>query len=321
MRGIVPSEVNLKTCPIEVDQPLSIQPPGSSSMKRLDQSQRFLFDKHPIRGQYVSLDESWARIAAQSGLEGRALTLLGEALAAMVLLVDTLKIKGSVILQVRGSGHLGLLVVEANSENQIRGIARQVGEITDEMDLAQIFGSEYFVITIKTDGAEPHQGIAPLQGNNFADALEHYFATSDQLATRFWLTCDKDNVSGMLLQKLPGKAADEDAWNRVVMLADTLSAQELKLAELESLLYRLFHQEEIRLFDSNPLEFYCSCSRERTGAMLLTLGKTEVLEVLKQEGDVSVTCEFCNQEYCFDSIDVEQVFLSSERIEPGVTAH
>jgi len=290
-------------------------------MKSLDQSQRFLFDNHPIRGQHVSLDESWARIVAQSGLEGRALTLLGEALAAMVLLVDTLKIKGSVILQVRGSGPLGLLVVEANSENQIRGIARQVGEITDEMDLAQIFGSEYFVITIKTDGAEPHQGIAPLQGANFADALEHYFATSDQLATRFWLTCDKDNVSGMLLQKLPGKAADEDAWNRVVMLADTLSAQELKLAELESLLYRLFHQEEIRLFDSNPLEFYCSCSRERTGAMLLTLGKTEVLEVLKQEGDVSVTCEFCNQEYCFDSIDVEQVFLSSERIESGVSAH
>ncbi len=290
-------------------------------MKSLDQSQRFLFDKHSIRGQYVSLDESWALIVAQSGLEGRALTLLGEALAAMVLLVDTLKIKGSVILQVRGCGPLGLLVVEANSENQIRGIARQVGEITDEMDLAQIFGSEYFVITIKTDGAEPHQGIAPLQGTNFADALEHFFATSDQLATRFWLACDKDNISGMLLQKLPGKAADEDAWNRVVMLADTLSAQELKLAELESLLYRLFHQEEIRLFDSNPLEFYCSCSRERTGAMLLTLGKTEVLEVLRQEGDVSVTCEFCNQEYCFDSIDVEQVFLSSERIEPGVTAH
>lgn len=290
-------------------------------MKSLDQSQRFLFDKHPIRGQYVSLDESWARIVAQSGLEGRALTLLGEALASMVLLVDTLKIKGSVILQVRGRGPLGLLVVEANSENQIRGIARQVGEITDDMDLAQIFGCEYFVITIKTDGAEPHQGIAPLQGANFADALEHYFATSDQLATRFWLTCDKDNVSGMLLQKLPGEAADEDAWNRLVMLADTLSAQELKLAELESLLYRLFHQEEIRLFDSNPLEFYCSCSRERTGAMLLTLGKTEVLEVLEQEGDVLVTCEFCNQHYRFDSIDVEQVFLSSERIEPSITAH
>ena len=321
MRGIVLSEVNLERRPREVGQPLSIQPRGSSSMKSLDQSQRFLFDKHPIRGQYVSLDESWARIVAQSGLEGRALTLLGEALAAMVLLVDTLKIKGSVILQVRGSGPLGLLVVEANSENQIRGIARQVGEITGEMDLAQIFGSEYFVITIKTNGAEPYQGIAPLQGANFADALENYFATSDQLATRFWLTCDKDNISGMLLQKLPGKAADEDAWNRVVMLADTLSAQELKLAELESLLYRLFHQEEIRLFSSNTLEFYCSCSRERTGAMLLTLGKPEVLEVLELEGDVSVTCEFCNQHYRFDSIDVEQVFLSSERIEPSITAN
>jgi len=131
-------------------------------MKSPDQSQRFLFDKHPIRGQYVSLDASWTRIVEQSGLEGRALLLLGEALAAMVLLVDTLKIKGSVILQVRGSGPLGLLVVEASSENQIRGVARQTSEITDEMDLPEIFGSSYFVITIKTEGAEPHQGIASL---------------------------------------------------------------------------------------------------------------------------------------------------------------
>ena len=290
-------------------------------MKSPDQSQRFLFDKHPIRGQYVSLDASWTRIVEQSGLEGRGLLLLGEALAAMVLLVDTLKIKGSVILQVRGNGPLGLLVVEANSENQIRGIARQAGEITDEMDLAEIFGSDYFVITIKTEGAEPHQGIAPLRGSNFAEALEHYFATSDQLATRFWLGCDQETISGMLLQKLPGKPADEDAWDRLCMLADTLSPQELKLAELESLLLRLFHQEEIRLFEPSPIEFFCSCSRERTGAMLLTLGKPEVLEVLEKEGDVSVTCEFCNQHYRFDSIDVEQVFSSSDVIMSSNTAH
>ena len=127
-------------------------------MKSPDQSQRFLFDKHPIRGQFVSLDASWTRIVEQSGLEGRALLLLGEALAAMVLLVDTLKIKGSVILQVRGSGPLGLLVVEASSENQIRGVARQTSEITDEMDLAEIFGSSYFVITIKTEGCGAASG-------------------------------------------------------------------------------------------------------------------------------------------------------------------
>jgi molecular chaperone Hsp33 len=104
-----------------------------------------LFDDYPIRGQHVSLDKSWAQIVAQSELTGRALSLLGEALAATTLLVDTLKIKGSVILQIRGTGPLGLLVVEANSEQQIRGIARQEGVIDEDADLQQVFGSEYFV--------------------------------------------------------------------------------------------------------------------------------------------------------------------------------
>jgi len=170
-------------------------------MKKPDQSQRYLFENHPIRGQHVSLDESWQTIAQQVGLEGRGLTLLGEALAAVVLLVDTLKIEGSVTLQVRGTGPLGLLVVEANSEQKVRGIARQQDKIEEGMNLQQIFGSDYLVITIKTEGAEPHQGIAPLQGANLAEALEHYFSTSEQLPTRFWLACDEQNVSGMLIQR------------------------------------------------------------------------------------------------------------------------
>ncbi len=290
-------------------------------MKGQDQNQRFLFDDYPIRGQHVSLDKSWAQIVAQSELTGRALSLLGEALAATTLLVDTLKIKGSVILQIRGSGPLGLLVVEANSEQQIRGIARQEGGIEEGADLQQVFGSEYFVITIKTEGAEPHQGIAPLTGDRLAEALEHYFATSDQLATRFWLSSDEDNVSGLMLQKLPGKAGDDDAWNRVSMLADTLSLQELKLAAVDSLLYRLFHQEKVRLFDAAPVEFHCSCSRKRTATMLVTLGKDEVLDVLNKEGEVAVTCEFCNQHYRFDGVDVEQVFADLPVGEPSVSEH
>jgi molecular chaperone Hsp33 len=290
-------------------------------MKALDQNQRFLFDEYPIRGQHVSLDECWTQIVAQSELEGRALTLLGEALAAVTLLVETLKIKGSVILQVRGTGPLGLLVVEANSDQQVRGIARQERAVDDEMTLQQLFGSEYFVITIKPGKGEPHQGIATLTGRSLAESLEHYFDTSDQLATRFWLACDKDNVSGLMLQKLPGNLSDGDAWNRVSMLADTLSMQELKLAAADSLLYRLFHQEEVRLFDARPIEFHCSCSRERSASMLLTLGKPEVLDILQQEGEVSVTCEFCNGHYRFDSIDIEQTFSESVAAQPSVSEH
>ena len=290
-------------------------------MKNFDSMQRFLFEDYPIRGQHVSLDESWQQIVSHSELDGRAQVLLGEALAATALLVETLKIKGSVILQIRGTGPLGLLVVEANSNRKIRGIARQESPLSDELSLPDIFGSDYFVITIKVDGAEPYQGIAPLIGNNLAEALEHYFATSDQLPTRFWLSSDTKNVSGLMLQKLPGNSDDPDAWNRALILAETLSLSELKNTKLEELLYRLFHEENLRVFPPQPVEFYCSCSRERTAAMLITLGKEEVLDILNQEGAVSVNCEFCNRNYRFDSIDVEQVFLGSGSITLDTTAH
>lgn len=277
-------------------------------MKKPDQSHRFLFEDHPIRGQYVTLDQSWQEIAQQAGLEGKGLTLLGEAVASIILLSDTLKIEGSVTLQIQGTGPLGLLVVEANSKQQVRGIARQEGLIDDAMDLQEVFGSDHLVITIKVKGAEPHQGIVPLQGTNLSDALEYYFATSEQLATRFWLACDGTNASGMLIQKLPGKPEDDDAWNRVLHLASTVTDDELQTIPLDGLLHRLFNEETVRLFDPRRIEFSCSCSRERTVGMLLTLGKAEADDIVEQEGEISVNCEFCNANYRFDRIDVEQVF-------------
>lgn len=290
-------------------------------MKQPDQSQRFLFDDHPIRGQYVTLDEAWLTIVRQAGLGGKALSFLGEALAAVVLLVDTLKIDGSVTLQIRGTGPLGLLVVEANSAQKIRGIARQDGEIDDSMSMQEIFGSDYLVVTIKTANAEPHQGIVALQGVNLAEALEHYFATSEQLPTRFWLACDEQNVSGMLIQKLPGESADDDCWERVVHLAATVSSNELQQLPLDRLLYRLFNQDTLRLFDPRAVEFFCSCSRERTSGMLTTLGKAEVLAIIESEGIVEVTCEFCNAQYKFDRIDIEQLFLEGGATPSSTTAH
>lgn len=277
-------------------------------MKKPDLSHRFLFQDHPIRGQYVTLDKTWREIAQQAGLEGKGLTLLGEAMASIILLADTLKIEGSVTLQIHGTGPLGLLVVEANSKQQVRGIARQEGQIDDAMSLEEIFGSNHLVITIKTKGAEPHQGIVPLQGANFSEALEYYFATSEQLPTRFWLACDEENASGMLIQKLPGEAEDEDAWDRVLHLASTVTSDELQTVPLDDLLHRLFNEETMRLFDPRSIEFSCSCSRERTVGMLLTLGKAEADDIVEQEGVISVNCEFCNANYVFDGIDVAQIF-------------
>ena len=290
-------------------------------MNNSDQSQRFLFEDHPIRGQHVSLDQSWQEIAQQGGLEGRGLSLLGEALVVVALLVDTLKIKGSVTLQIRGTGPLELLVVEANSKHEIRGTARQVGEIDEQADIQQIFGSDVLVITIKTEGAEPHQGIAPLRGINLSDALEYYFATSEQLPTHFCLTCDAKNASGMLIQKIPGKLKDDDAWDRVLHLAATVTDDELQRLALGDLLQRFFNEETLRLFDSRTIKFACSCSRERTAAMLLSLGKAEASEILESEGEISVSCEFCSANYSFDQIDVEQVFGEGGAAPPNATTH
>ena len=290
-------------------------------MKKLDQSHRFLFEDHPIRGQYVTLDKSWQEIAQQAGLEGRGLTLLGEAVAAVALLADTLKIEGSVILQIRGTGPLGLLVVEANSQQKVRGIARQSSQIEEKMDLQEIFGSDHLVITIKTKGAEPYQGIAPLLGMNFSDALEHYFATSEQLATQFWFACDGQNASGMLIQKIPGESKDEDAWNRIIHLASTVTDEELKTNPLANLLHNLFHEEAVRLFASRTIRFSCSCTRERTAAMLLTLGRAEADDIVEKEGAISVVCEFCNANYNFDAIDVAQVFSEGGAVWPSETTH
>ena len=290
-------------------------------MNNSDQSQRFLFEDHPIRGQHVSLDQSWQEIAQQGGLEGRGLSLLGEALVVVALLVDTLKIEGSVTLQIRGTGPLELLVVEANSKHEIRGTARQVGEIDEQADIQQIFGSDVLVITIKTEGAEPHQGIAPLRGIKLSDALEYYFATSEQLPTHFCLTCDAKNASGMLIQKIPGKLKDDDAWDRVLHLAATVTDDELQRLALGELLHRLFNEETLRLFDSHTIKFSCSCSRERTAAMLLSLGKAEASEILESEGEISVSCEFCSANYSFDQIDVEQVFGEGGAAPPNATTH
>lgn len=290
-------------------------------MKKPDQSQRFLFEDQPIRGQHVSLDQSWQEIAEQGELEGKGLSLLGEALVAVALLVDTLKIEGSVTLQIRGKGPMELLVVEASSKYKIRGTARQGGKIDEQMNLQQIFGSDFLVITIKTEGAEPHQGIVSLNGINLSDALEHYFATSEQLLTRFWLACDGQNATGMLIQKLPGELKDDDALDRILHLASTVTDDELQRLALDNLLHRLFHEETLRLFDPHAIKFSCSCSRERTAGMLLSLGKTEANEILEQEGDISVSCEFCSASYCFDQIDVEQVFADGGSVSSSGTTH
>jgi len=290
-------------------------------MKGTDQMRRFLFEENPIRGQHISLDASWQQIAEQSQAEGKALTLLGHALAAAALLVETLKIDGSISLQIRGSGAIHLLVVEATSDRSIRGIVRQSRALTDQQSLAEIFETDKLVITIKNRKGKPHQGIVALSGNNLAEALQAYFAQSEQLPTQFWLACNEHSVSGMLLQKLPAAVEDSDAWNRLTLLADTIQADELLQLPVNQLLLRLFHEEDLRLFEPDSVRFACTCSLERTRDMLLSLGKSEIDAMLEEQDEIAITCEFCNYQYQFDKVDLALLFNVKETQPISPTRH
>ena len=160
-----------------------------------------------------------------------------------------------------------------------------------------------------------YQGIVPLQGSSVAEALEAYLRQSEQIESRLWLAADQSAASGMLLQRVArnsnlGAEQDEDAWRRTTLLSNTVSAAEMLENSAEEMVRRLFWQEQLEQSTAMTPRFSCTCSRRRTGHMLIQLGRDEIDSILAEQGAVSVTCDFCNALYSFDPIDVEQLFAT-----------
>ena len=287
-------------------------------MQDHDQIQRFLIQGTAIRGQLISLNASFKEILNRVDVKGRTAAILGESLAAVCLLASTVKIDGKITMQIRGDGDLHMLVVQASSERTIRGLIRGQIELDDQRDLKQIFNSDHIVLSIETGNAKPHQGIVPLDGHNISSALKSYFAQSEQLPTQLWLVGNEESVSGLLLQQMPEtkhvKASDEpkgdDDWVRVRLLADTIKDEELLTLSSIELLHRLFNQDDVQLFDAEPVRFDCGCSKKRTSEMIASLGKAEIDDLLTERDDVEIICEFCNQTYTFDRVDVAEIFAT-----------
>ena len=282
-----------------------------------DSLQRFIFEGAPVRGELVHLDATWRAVLERHPYPAPLRGVLGELMAAAALLSATLKFNGSLILQIQGSGAVKLIVVECTSEQTMRATAKWEGELA-QSSFRELVGGGRFVITIApTDVTQTYQGIVDLAGESVAAVLEHYMARSEQLETRLWLACDSEQAAGMLLQRVPGAAGnDPDAWNRAVVLADTVRAEELLGLHARQVIRRLFHEEDVRLFEARIVSFRCSCSRERVVNMLRMLGRSEVQSILHERGSVEVGCEFCNRRYTFDAVDAEQLF-ASELVTPA----
>lgn len=289
-----------------------------------DFRQRFLIESCDVRGQYISLDQAWQEACSRVDYPDTVAKVLGEAFVAAGLLAATIKFEGKLTLQVRGPGNIHILVVQVTSDGNMRGLARWQSEPSGD-SLQALFGSDaQLTIAIEaTRGAEPYQGIVALEGESLSDAIRQYFESSEQLKTHLQFAVSKESATGILLQALPTeerKLDDNDGFGRAVVLAESFSDAEMLNQDVERLLHMAYHQETVRVFDAEPVAFQCSCGRERIDGMLLGMGLKEVNDILEEQKNIEVTCEFCDETYRYDRVDADALFSATPGYEASTSS-
>lgn len=289
-----------------------------------DQIQRFLFDQTNVRGEIVTLEAAYREVLDRHAYPEAINRLLGELLAAVALLTDTVKLDGTLSIEVRGQGVLSLLMAESNPGGELRAIAR-IAEDAALPDVAADFrslvGEGQIVITLDPREGHRYQGIVALDHATLSGCLEAYFGQSEQLPTRLWLAADGARAGGLLLQRLPHEAQNQDidAWERSVHLAETLKADELLGLDQREVLYRLYHEETVRVFEPKALRFGCTCSRERMAGALITLGAEELRGILAEQGSIETQCHFCHTKYHYSAAEIENLLVDPSA--PAPTIH
>lgn len=310
---------------------------------------KFLFEGLPVRGMVVRLTDGWREVlrrrATREPWAPEVRTLLGEMAAAGVLMQANIKFNGALILQVQGDGPVKLVVAEVQPELSFRTTATVIGEVPAGARLeamVNVHGQGRCAITLdpkdRLPGQQPYQGVVPLHGDRreplqeVAQVLEHYMLQSEQLDTRLVLAADDQVAAGLLIQRLPvegegnlegqGRRNEDDiglseAFNRIAMLAATLTKEELLTLDAQKILHRLFWEETVRVFEPQSPRFACTCSRERVRNMLRGLGRDENDAILAERGEVEVGCEFCGLQYRFDAVDVGEMFTPAQDQPPS----
>lgn len=313
---------------------------------------KFLFEGLPVRGMLVRLTESWQELLrrreqASDSFPPPVRMLLGEMAAAGVLMQSNIKFNGSLVLQVFGDGPVRLAVAEVQPDLGFRVTAKVVGEVAADARLEamlNVHGQGRCAITLdpkdKLPGQQPYQGVVPLHGDRreplqeLSQVLEHYMLQSEQLDTRLVLAANDQVAAGLLIQRLPvegegnlaGRRNEDDiglseAFNRIAHLASTLTREELLTLDADTVLRRLFWEEDVRRFapqtGANGPRFHCSCSRERVASMLRGLGRDEVESILAEQGQVEIGCDFCGIKYHFDPVDAAGLFMPAGSQPPG----
>ncbi len=319
----------------------------------MSQLHKFLFDGLPVRGMLVQLTDVWQEVLkrraanVETGPYAEPVRhLLGEMTAAAVLMQSNIKFNGALVMQIFGDGPLKLAVVEVQPDLSLRATAKVVGELGEASTLPEMVNVNNegkCAITLdplnKMPGQQAYQGVVPLFDDHrnkldkFSDVLQHYMLQSEQLDTTLVLAANDTTAAGLLIQRLPIKGEgnlaakatmeDEDEigrsedYNRISILASSLTADELLNLDVETILRRLFWEEKLVRFEPLTPSFACSCSRERVSNMIRSLGTEEVESILAERGDVEVGCDFCGEQYRYDAVDAAQIFTGTPTPPPA----
>lgn len=294
-----------------------------------DQFKKYLLPDHSTRVQAVKLTEAWQTGLAHQHYPACVQSLLGELVSASVLLASNIKFDGSLVLQLQGDGPIALIVVECTGDLSVRATVslREGHDIPAEGTLQTLLnthGNGRFIVVLDpnrdTTDLKPYQGVVPLEGDSVAQVLELYMRNSEQLDTRMWLASDDSHSAGLLLQRLPdhgGITTDndsgtpDDTWERICMLASTVKSAELLQLDLDTLIHRLFWQEDLIALPPQDVRWHCPCTRERVANMLRALGREEIEDVLNERDKIDILCNFCGKPYQFDAVDCAGLFVDN----------
>jgi len=272
-----------------------------------DTIQKFLFEHYGIRGEIVKLHTSYLSILERHPYPLQVQQYLGQLLASSALLSGTIKYEGSLIIQTSTDGSLQQMVAQCDNNYHIRGLAHWDDGVAQE-NLS--LGTGHLAITIlPKNSKDRYQGIVSLEKQSLSQAFETYFEQSEQLLTRLWVFANEQYAAGLLLQKMPESSPQEyPMWENLTVLADTIKADELFLLDNHEIIHRLYHEEDVRMFDAHPVSFQCGCSLAKMEQAVANLGYEDALDLLSTHKVIAVSCEFCNRHYEFDKVDVERMF-------------
>jgi molecular chaperone Hsp33 len=273
---------------------------------------RYIFEKLDVRGELVQIDQTFNDIIAGHNYPQAVQTLLGELLVATSLLTATLKFEGDIAVQLQGDGPVKYAVINGDHQQNMRGVARLQGEVTGTT-VPELMGKGYMVITITPIKGERYQGIVPLTSESLAACLEDYFTQSEQLKTRLWFATstggERVKAAGLFLQVLPvNKEKSEEDFVHLEALSNTIKDEELLDLDAQTVLTRLYHEDNPQLFEPQAINFVCGCSREKTINALVNVGEEALLADLEKQGEINISCHYCLKNYVFNEADIKAIF-------------